>query len=270
MFIKRILLVVSLLAASVANSSASADKLRVGGTGAATAMLSYIAATVATGTGMEIEVIPSLGSSGGLKAVEDGVIDIAFSGRNLKPAEREKGLTVKFELRTPYVLVSSRRAVDGLKSGDIAAIYANEKAKWTDGTPIRIILRPRGDSDTAHLGKLFPGMSAAIEKARARPDVPLAGTDQDNADLAERMPDSLTGATFTQIVMEQRRLRMLPIDDAEPTFENFEKGVYPYGKTLYVVASAKPSAAVEQFIAFLRTPAGQQALRESGNLPVAE
>jgi phosphate transport system substrate-binding protein len=249
---------------------ASADVLRVGGTGGATGMLNYLAMMAASGSGEEIKVIPSLGSSGAIRAVQERVIDIAVSGRKLKPAEAAKGLTVMFEMRTPYVLISSRRATDGLKSADIAAVYSNEKAKWPDRTPVRIILRPRSDSDTAHLGQLFPGMSAAIETARKRSEVPLAATDQDNADMAERIPGSLSGATFTQIAMEHRQLRLIPIDGIEPTLENFEKGIYPYGKTFYVVAAAKPSAAVEKFIAYLRSPAGHQALRHSGNLLAGE
>jgi len=253
-----------------ANANASAAALRVGGTGGASGMLKFLAATIASENGTEVEVIPSLGSSGAISAVADGVIDIAVSGRPLKPAESAKGLTATFVTRTPYVMVTSRPAHHGLKSVDISKFYNNAKAKWPDGTRVRIILRPRSDSDTAHLGQLFPGMSAAIEAARKRPDVSIAATDQDNADMAERMPASLTGATLTQIMMEKRRLRTIPIDAVEPTFENFEKGLYPYGKTFYVVTSAKPSAAVEKFIAFLRSPAGLQALRQTGNLPAGE
>jgi hypothetical protein len=39
-----------------------------------------------------------------------------------------------------------------MKSADLAKIVAAEKPTWADGTPIRIILRPRSDTDTALLG----------------------------------------------------------------------------------------------------------------------
>ena len=271
MSIQRCLLAAAGVVIAIAvSTSASAEALRLGGTGGATGMLQYIAPLASREFGTAVEVVPSLGSSGAIRAVADGVIDIAVSGRKLKATEVAKGLKVRLMTRTPYVLVSSRFADDGLKSSEIAKIYSDHDAKWSDGARVRIILRPKSDSDTAHLGQLFPAMSAAIANARSRPDVPIAATDQDNAAMAERMPGSLTGATLTQIMTEKRRLRRIPIDGIEPTFENFEKGAYPFGKSFYVVTTAKPKDAVEKFVAFLRSPSGYQALRHTGNLPVGE
>ena len=113
-------------------------------------------------------------------------------------------------------------------------------------------------------------MAQALEQARLRPDIPIAATDQDNADLAERTPGSLTGSTFTQIAMERRDLRFIAIDGVAPTLEAFESAAYPFAKVLCFVLPARRSALGEQFIGFLRTPAGQAALRASGNLLIAE
>ena len=77
---------------------------------------------------------------------------------------------------------------------------------------MRVILRPRSESDTALMGELFPGLAPAMAKARQRPDIPVAATDQDNADMAEQTPGSLVGSTLTQLELEERNLRLVPID----------------------------------------------------------
>ena len=84
--------------------------------------------------------------------------------------------------------------------------------------------------------------------------------------MAEKIPGSLVGATLTQVRMEKRHLRFVPIDGVAPSLESFQSGTYPFGKTLYVVLGAKKSPASERFLAFLRSPKGVAALRETGVL----
>lgn len=248
------------------STGASADTLRMGGTGAATAFLPELFAAFERSQGITLKLIPSLGSSGGLRALQDGVLDVAVSGRALKPRELKTGLTQAVMIHTPFVLVTSLARPNGLKSTDIAGIFKSQTATWADGTPVRIILRPKGDSDTPILGEMFPGMAAALDEARRRPDVPVAATDQDNASLAERMPGSLAGSSFTQIKMERRNLRFVAIDGAEPSIDNFQSGAYPFGRPLFFVLPARKTPAADRLIAFLRSPEGAAALRATGNL----
>jgi phosphate transport system substrate-binding protein len=251
-----------------AGNAAASDTIRVGGVGAATALLPHVFAAFDPSEKFKLEVIPGLGTTGGLNALAENVLDMAVSGRALKPDELARGLTQRVAIRTPFVLVTSHSRPNDLKGSEIAGIFKNAKATWGDGSPVRIILRPKSDSDTAVLGAIFPDMANAIEQARLRQDLPLAATDQDNADLAERIPGSLTGSTLTQVKMEQRRLRLVRIDGVEPSLENLERGIYPFAKTLHFVLPAKNNPVVERFVEFLLTPAGQAALKASGNLLV--
>jgi phosphate transport system substrate-binding protein len=248
------------------SGAASANTLRIGGAGAATGFLPELFAPFERSDGTKLKLIPSLGSGGGLRAVEDGVLDVAVSGRALKPEEMEQGLTQAATIRTPFGLVTSLARPNGLNSTDIANIFKSPKAAWTDGTPIRIILRPKGDSDTPILSGMFPGMATAIEDARRRPDVPVAATDQDNAKLAERLTGSLAGSSFTQIKTEKRALRFVAIDGVEPSLENFQTRAYPFGRPLFFVLPARKAPAAERFIAYLRSGSGQAALHATGNL----
>jgi phosphate transport system substrate-binding protein len=250
---------------------ASADVLRFGGTGAVSAMLPILFAAMPPHENITVEVVPSLGTSGGLQALAEGVIDVAAAGRDLKPEEKALGLTPVAALRTPFVLVTSYGRPEGFKSSEIADIYKSAKATWPNGSIIRVILRPRSESDTTILGAMFPGMAAAIEAARRRPDIPLAATDQDNLTLAEQVPGSLAASTLTQVQTEERQLRLVPINGVTPSIKALESGAYPFSKVLYLVVNAtKKKPGTERFIAFIKSPRGQQTLRATGSLLVAD
>lgn len=257
------ILAAACLVLPIHSTSAAPETLRVGGTGAATELLRMVGTAFTQQSTVDVDVVPSLGSSGGIRAVADGVLQVAVSGRPLKPAEAGNGLSIALTARTAFVLATSHPAPDALRSSQIKGLYSSAKATWTDGSPVRIILRPRSESDTTLMAELFPGLATAIEEARHRPEISVAATDQDNAELAEQTPGSLIGTTLAQIVNEKRRLRTITLDGIEPTFENFESGTYPYVKILHFVLKANASPLAHRFIAFLRSPVGQQVLRQA-------
>jgi phosphate transport system substrate-binding protein len=271
MRVQQAVLGVALLAAALAGGAgraAHAELLRMGGNGAVTAMLPEVFAAFTRGEENKLEVIPGLGHGGGMKAATDGLLDVAIASRPLNSQELAQGLTSVLAFRSPFGLVTSHPGADGFRSSEIADIFRSAKAHWADGSPIRIILRPRGITDSVVLAGLFPNMTAAIEQARRRPDVPTAANDQDNTQLAEQVAGSLAAAALTQVMLERRNLRFVRIDGVEPSLENLERGSYPYQRTMYFVLPAKRSAAAERFIAFLRSPEGKDALRASGNILV--
>ena len=135
----------------------------------------------------------------------------------------------------------------GRLSGSSSALKANPTAKL--------------------LQEFFPGMPEAMKKARSRPEIPVAPSDQDSAKIAEELKGSLAAATLVQLITEGRTLRAIPIDGVEPTLENFEAGRYPYGKTLHFVILAKPGTAAEGFARFLTSAAAASLMRQAGILP---
>src|SRR5690242_18866657 len=115
-------------------TGARGETLRVGGTGAAMQMLRQLgAAFTAHDTGTTVEVMPSLGSTGGIAAVADGALDFAVSGRPLKPAEANT-LEATVLATTPFGLASSNRQPGNIKSADVAAFYQDVASVWPDGT----------------------------------------------------------------------------------------------------------------------------------------
>jgi phosphate transport system substrate-binding protein len=260
----REILVASALLAGCCTSIARAEpaQLRLAGTGSSTELLNRLAAAFQSQSGARVDVIVGLGSSGALRAMQDGAIDVAVSGRPLKPDER-KGLTVALTVSTPFVFVTSKPNPSDLTVAAVVNAFQRTDAQWHDGTPIKVLLRTRSESDTLLMGQLFPGLADAIETARKRADIPIAATDQDNADLAEQIPGSLTGSTLTQILLEKRRLHVVPIDGIAPNIATLKNGAYRYRKPLFFIIGAKPSPLADRFLQFIQSSEGQQILRDA-------
>lgn len=251
------------LFAIVLASPSQAEGIKLGGTGAATEFLRRLGVAFTAHSGVEVEVVPGMGSTGALRAASEGAIDIVASGRPLSEAEKAQGLTVAFSMRTPFIFVTSHPSARGLSLAEIEKAYASPTMKWPDGEPMRVILRPKPESDTIHMETLFPRLKPAMDAARTRSEIPVAATDQDNADLMERTPGSIGGMTYLQAVSEKRKLRMIALDGVEPTLENFERGAYPYAKNIDFVIAPDPKPEVERLLAFARSPDGQELHRRA-------
>jgi phosphate transport system substrate-binding protein len=246
---------------------AFAATLKAGGTGAVTELLNQLAPAFKAETGIDLEVIAGLGTSGANNAVADGKLGLAVSGRALRDKEKTRGLKVVTSFRSPFGLVTSRPGPDSLKSIELAALYRSDGPLWPDGMPILITLRPADESDNIVLGDYFTGMREALLHLRKRRDLSIAATDQDNAEMAEKAKGSLTSATLVQIMAEKRNLRFVDIDGVAPSVENVLSSAYPYTKPLYLVAPSEPSPEAEAFLAFLARPAGVALLRRAGVIP---
>ncbi len=104
-----------------------------------------------------------------------------------------------------------------LASQDVLDIYRGVKTKWSDGTPVRFVLRPEFDTDTKTLLSLFPTLEPALAKARGKRGILVASSDQKAMDAAARVGGMVTTGTLTAITTEHPDLRPFVIDGVEPT-----------------------------------------------------
>jgi phosphate transport system substrate-binding protein len=248
---------------------AAADMVRIGGTGAALGTMKVLAAAAQRKhPDSQFEILPSLGTGGGLKAVARGSIDLAVVARELNKEERADGLTAFEYGKTPFVLATSKPVVAGLTLEQVADIYAGRTVQWVDGTPIRLILRPRLDTDSKALAAFSPQVKEGLAKALAREGLIVATTDQDAANQIERLPGALGPSTLALILSEKRSLVALPIEGVAPSVQAIATGRYAHSRSLYIVVKGSPSPATARFLDFVRSSEGRRILTDTGHLVV--
>jgi phosphate transport system substrate-binding protein len=239
-----------------------AEPLTVGGTGAAMTAMQLLADEFRkTRPEADIRVLPAVGSSGAIKGVKSGQVDLGVSGRALRDGERDGRIEAAEFVRTPFVfVVAKNNPLGGLSAAELVDIYAGRRVNWPDGSRLRLILRPADDSDSLFLRTRFsPAMTAALQAAEQRPGMLFAATDQGCADMLEQTAGAFGALTLGQLTAEQRALKPLAFDGQAPTSSR-----YPYVKSLYLLTAPDAKPQTRQFVAFVRSDRGRALLGQLG------
>jgi phosphate transport system substrate-binding protein len=242
-------------------------RVRVGGSGGPLATMPLLAeAFQKNHPQARFVIVPSLGSGGGIKALRAGAIDVALVSRALTDAERSQDVNAIEYARTPFVFAAvARKDLKGITTAELVRIYKGEQSTWPDGSPLRLVMRPRMDSDTDIVKSLSKEMNQAVDAALAREGMIVAVTDKASADSIETIPGAIGTTTLTQIISEKRELHALALDGVMPSLKTLAEGKYPYYKVFVVVTGPGSNPTARQFAAFLQSPAGRELLQKTGH-----
>ncbi len=251
-----------------ASLGAGAQPVRVGGTGSALGAMRLMADAFAkTGSSQgHVAMVPNLGSSGALRALQAGAIDAALISRPLKAEETAAGLVGIEYARSPFVFVTSKSGVNNITSATVAEVLSGRTTSWPDGQPVRFVMRPQRDGDNVLLASFSPDIATALKIAHQRPGMVMGVNDQEAAEEAERLPGSLAVNTLGLVLSERRKLNVLAFDGTAPSLRALADGSYPYFKRLVIVTRGAPSGSMQQFIEFVRSPKGRAILEANGHL----
>lgn len=252
---------------SLAGNALAATEIKIGGTGSALGTMRLLGdAFTKQHADIKVIVLPSLGTSGAIKAVPKGQLDIGLSARPLTEDEVKLGVVSAEYARTPQVFaVATKLAVKSLALAQMADVYSGKTVNWPGGTQIRPVLRQAGDDTTRYLKLMSKEMEAGLTIAEQREGLAFATTDQETADKVEGIPGAIGVMTLSLILSEGRDLRALTMDGADPTVANAITGKYPHVKPCYLVTKLEPSADVKLFKSFMESPAGRQVLMRTGH-----
>lgn len=262
-------LAAALILCSMVTHSGAETEIRIGGTGSGLGVMKNLAAEFKKShPGITIRFMPSLGSSGGIKALLNGALDVAISGRTLK-ADEEKGGAVAVEAaKTPFIFIANNSvSISDITTRELEMIYSGQLQRWPDGSRIRLILRPLGDTDSKIVKSISGKMVGALETALERQDMVVAVTDQEAVESVARIPGAIGGATLSQVISEQQPVHILSLNGVKPALNTLVSGTYPLSKPLYLVTTAHTSPAARQFIQFVRSSRGSTILLASDAQP---
>jgi len=259
-----------LLGATMTPGYVRAETLRITGTGGAIGGMRLLAEAFRKAEpGVDVIILPSIGSSGGIRAAIAGRLDIGLSARPAGPEEMAQGARQTAYARTALVFaVHPDVKRSGTTLAEVVEIYAGRKTTWDDGSALRLILRPTFDTDTISLRDMSPEMAYAVEQSQKREGLIVATTDQNSADAIERTRGSFGTVTLALVVSEKRRIRVLSLSGVKPTMKSVRDGTYPCTKTFYMVTRPTPSPAAGKFIRFVRSPEGKAILSRVGHVPL--
>jgi phosphate transport system substrate-binding protein len=258
----------SMMCAVLSSNCLAADTVRINGSGSAIDMLKpFVAAYRKTNRDVRIEIEKPLGSSGAVKALLAGSLDVVASSKPLQPEDVAKGAKQKEYGRTPLVLVTEKNVhKQDITTKELEEIYAGTTSVWQNNEKIRLILRPKQDIDTSILRGLSPGMDSAMTKTHSHPGMIVAVTDPEAYTAVSITPGGLGATGLTSIITNKLPLNTLSLNGIRPTPKNLASGAYPLSKEIsFVTAPGTPPAALK-FISFVYSSQGRAIAEKSGVL----
>jgi len=236
--------------------------LRLAGSGSNLALVRAIAARFgAAYPELHIDVPPSIGSSGGVRAVVDGAVDVGLVSRPLKAAEVARGALLTPHVRGPVALVAAPDVhADRITLDELLRLMQGAALRWPDGTPRVLLLREPGDSGNRVLRSALPGYDLALERALAANRWRVCWTDQDQEEALLATPGSV-GVLDAGIARLGGRLQVLSVFDEQGQALLVEPTAL---KQLGFVTVGPPSGLAARLIEFARSPAVADLLQRGG------
>jgi len=251
----------------IAQPGQAADLIRINGSGSGLDMMKpLIAAYTKTHPEVDFGLDKPLGSSGAIKALKAGMLDLAMTSRPLKPEETAAGIILLKYGQTPLAIVTNKDVgKKDINSQELVNFYAGKTANWPDGKPVRLILRPKEDADTKVIRKFSPEMDVAMTSAQAKPGMIVAITDPEAAESIAKTSGALGAAGLTGVIVGQLPLKVMSVNGVEPTPETLANGTYPFAKQLDIVTmgSTLPEPA-KKFLTFVYSLEGRGIAHSAG------
>jgi phosphate transport system substrate-binding protein len=224
-----------------------------------------------TSPGAPLVVHDSIGSGGGMRAVADGVIDVALVSSPEGELRRAPCCRViPIAVGAVVFGVNSSVAIDGLDREQVVAIFEGRTTTWPDGSAIVPLLRERGDSATRVAVREIQDLGTAMELAWAHGRWPIFLTDADMARALEDTPGGIGLHDLGSLQLEHPRVHVLPFERLRPGIETLSDHSYPLRRTLALVLPNPPRDRVAQFVDFIRSERGREVLvQTNGYLSLA-
>lgn len=260
-------LIIATFSLTLPATALAEEYVKIAGTGSAMSVMKILGqAFEKSHRGVSVKIIPSLGSTGGIKAVTQKAVDIGISSKILNDEEQKFGLSVIEYARSPLIFIANRSVpLSNVTDDDIIKIYNGSKATWPDGQRVRLPLRQRNEIDIQIIKMISPEVSGAIDIAFSRPGMLTALTDQDNAEIIEKISGAFGISTLAQVIAEKRRVKILLYNGVMPSVKNLVSGSYPLTRLYFIVTQKDLPLPARNFLAFMRSVQGKRILEANGS-----
>jgi phosphate transport system substrate-binding protein len=246
----------------------AAERIVISGSGDSQDLLRAMASAFEKANpGTRIVMAKSIGSDGGIRAVERGAADLGRIARLITEKDRKYHLSHVVFAYSPIVFICnpSVRHVDNLSYVQIVGIYSGKITSWSqvggERRPIYIANREEGDSSRTAIEETVPGFTNITSFAGE-----VIKTTPENIHIIEKYKDTIGYGPLSMV--KGRRLKVLKVEGVYPSLRNVQTGKYNLFVPFSLVWKGQLRGLSRRFVNFIFSPAGQKITAASGAAPV--
>ena len=207
--------------------------------------------------------IQGVGSTAGIKAVNDGTCDIGTSSRELKEEEKAWNLTqTVIALDGIAVVINPNNTVEDLTIDQISQIYKGEIKYWSelggDNEEIIVVNREAGSGTLGAFQEIMK-----LEKKEGDKTISLMVNDALVANGNGAVMANVAGKDnaigyMSMGMVDESKVKKVKIDGIEATEENTKAGKYPISRPFLMLTKSNANKETKDFIDFILSAEGQE------------
>ncbi len=265
-------ILLNLLFFAAPSNSLAGEKICINGSGTGLEMMKpLMEAYGKINRDVSFEMEKPLGSSGAIKALLAGAIDIAVTSKPLEPEVISRGGKIRYFGKTPLAIVIEKsNPKKNISTKELEDIYSGIMKKWPNSEIVRPVLRPNEDIDTKILRGLSPGMDEAVTKAHRRRGMIIAVTDPESNEMVSKTIGAIGASGLTGILVNKSLLNILALNGVMPSRQSLADGSYPLSKDLNFIITDKLPSAAAKFLDFIYSKKGRAIAENADVLIIAD
>lgn len=211
------------------------------------------------------------GSGNGIKALTDGLCQVAMSSRDMKANEKAlaesknvKPVRIAVAVDALVPVVHPSNGVKDLSREQLADIYMGKIKNWKEvgGADARIVVISRDTSS----GTYETWEEMVMKKQKVAPSALLQAS---NGAVVQTVSKNKNAIGYIGFGYLDKSVKKLNVGGMEATPATALSRQWPIARELYVFTNGEPQGAVKDFIAFLVDPKkGQKLVQEVGFIPL--
>lgn len=251
-----------------ATSASEQAVIRISGSGTCRPLVELLAQEYESRYGSVVfRFLPEMHSSGGIRGVADGALDVGLVSRDPTPEERELGLSFLMLSQDGLALAahSADLGVDGVTTQQVRDIYAGRFTNWKQlgGPDAELIVLDRNEDESAKI-ILRQYVLGDIEVASRAVKL---NQESDMVDGLVNTPNTFGYLSLGYALSREIPIHLLALDGISPTPENIEAGRYKMVRPLGLTYNPDPSPEVRAFLAFATSDEAKTLMRGWGFAP---
>ena len=210
------------------------------------------------------------GSGNGVKALIDGLTNIAMSSRDIKSSEvklaEQRGVNpfrtaVAVDAIVP--VVNNANTVKDLTQDQLKAVFEGKIRNWKDvgGKDAPIVVVSRDSSS----GTFETWESLVMKGARITPRALLQTS---NGTVVQTVSKNVNAIGYIGIGYLDNQTKALTLGGKKATAETAKSKQWPLSRELYFFTNGQPAGDAKAFTDFVTSAAGQKIVQETGFVPL--
>lgn len=212
------------------------------------------------------------GSTGGIKATQQGTADIGACSRELTVFEKQNLKQIVIGKDALALIVNKKNPIKNLTLDQIRGIFVGRIKNWKElggeDKPIQIVNRESGSGTRETFEEVVMQIMLVDKTKKFVPMSLKAVVNNSNAEVKETVKLVPNAVGYVSIGYVDNTVKSLTVGNVEASPKNISSGKYQLVRNLYYLVKNENDKKIKEFIGYILSKEGQLLITQEGFFPV--